>query len=534
YNVQHAAPLFFVSPQQVNYLIPDQAAPGAGRIMVNNGAGVVSQGTLQIANSSLGIFTVNSSGTGVAAAVTTSDGVTFFSTVNPDGSPRAALNSTPWRPNFLILFGTGFSRVTDLRVSFGGVETTPTFVGPQGSLAGLTQVNVRIPDTPPGLINIMVTAEGRVSNTVQLLVQPLAFPPADTLSVADVQLIIAQAVAKAQQLGVQATIAVIDEEANVLGIFKMNGAGSDILIGSTAIPTGRRAKQTPPIDPDGLEGIPLPLPGSPPGLLSDGAALAAISKAGTAAFFSTQGSSITTRTASFIVQENFPPLVINQMGGPLFGVQFSSLPCSDVKIRNLPLGLSGDPGGVPIYKNGTAVGAVGIEGDGFYSVDIDPSDMDQSKEEIIGLAATLGFEPSPDIRIDTMQIDGKTLPYLNAQQSGGPAPPSASLSGAILPPIRPQQTSRFSPLTLGGVPGRVDSRFFPFKGSAVSSLTVDDVTRIITQAAQQAYRTRAAIRRPIGVPAEVNITVVDTSGTELGIFTTIDGPIVGFHVNPRK
>src|SRR5262245_31408602 len=64
-NVQHDAPLFFVSPNQVNYLVPDGAAPGTGRIMVNNGAGVVSQGTLRIADTSLGIFTVNVSVSGV-------------------------------------------------------------------------------------------------------------------------------------------------------------------------------------------------------------------------------------------------------------------------------------------------------------------------------------------------------------------------------------------------------------------------------------------------------------------------------------
>src|SRR5262249_7407078 len=109
-------PLFFVSPQQINYLIPDQAAPGTGRIMVNNGAGAGSQGTLQIANTSLGIFTVNASGSGVAAAVTTSDGVNLFSTVNPDGSRRARLTGRPRRPTFLVWFGAGFSRATDLRV----------------------------------------------------------------------------------------------------------------------------------------------------------------------------------------------------------------------------------------------------------------------------------------------------------------------------------------------------------------------------------------------------------------------------------
>ncbi|HKQ72733.1 MAG TPA: heme-binding protein [Blastocatellia bacterium] len=535
-NVQHDAPIFFVSPQQVNYLLPDQAASGNGRIMIDNGAGVVSQGTLQIANVSLGVFTVTASGSGIAAAVTTTDGVNFFSTVNPDGSPRAVLNSTAWRPNFLVLFGTGFTRATDLRVSFGGVEATPTFVGATPGLSGLAQINVAVPLTaPPGVLPMRVTANGQVSNTFQILITPTAFPPDNTLSVADVQLIIAQAVAKAEQIGLKATIAVVDEEANVLGIFKMAGARSDVLVGSTDIVTGRRLKQ-PPIDPDGLEGLTLPLAGSPPGLLSDGAALAAISKAGTAAFFTTQGSSITTRTASFIIQENFPPGVSSQMGGPLFGVQFSSLPCSDIRQPNLPLGLSGDPGGVGIYKNGFAVGGVGIEGDGFYSVDTNLTDFEQPPEELTAIAAIKGYRPPALIQIDTMSIDGMTLPYVNVNPQGdGPAPqPFANLAGTVVFPIRAQPASRFSFFTLGQVPGRVDPRFFPFRGSAISSLTVNDVTRILTQGAQAAYRMRAAIRQPVPQPVEVNIFVVDTSGAVLGAFSTIDAPPFGFDVAAQK
>src|SRR5262249_39995706 len=150
--------------------------------------------------------------------------------------------------------------------------------------------------------------------------------------------------------------------------------------------------------------------------------------------------------------------------------------------------------------------------------------------------ATRGYEPAPILRIDTISIDGMTLPYVNVPQTGGPAPSFDSLPGAVDPlfPIRPQQASRFSPLTLGGVPGRVDPRFFPFRASSVSSLTVDDVPRIIPQAAQQAYRSRAAIRRPVPSPAEVNITVVDTSGAVLGIFSTQDAPIFGFDVSAQK
>ena len=86
----------------------------------------------------------------------------------------------------------------------------------------------------------------------------------------------------------------------------------------------------------GLEGLVVP------------SAAAANSKAGTAGIFSTGGNAFTTRTASFIVQEHFPPGIDNRAGGPLYGVQFSTLPCSDIAIAALPLGLSGDPGGIPL------------------------------------------------------------------------------------------------------------------------------------------------------------------------------------------
>jgi uncharacterized protein (TIGR03437 family) len=520
-NVQHAAPLFFVSAGQINYLIPDQVAPGTAQLIVNNGAGGVSQGQLQITASSPAIFTTTYSGRGLAVALTTFDGVHYESVVNPDGTARGVNAGAVWRPNYLTMFGTGLRGASNLRVRIGGVEVTPMYVGAQGAFAGLDQVNLMIPPNAfSGMTDISLTADGRASNTVQLLMQPAAAPTQNTLSVSDVQTIIAQAVAKAQQVGLNVTVGIVDREGNALGVFRMNGAPATTRIGDFNLVTKARRK---PADPDGLQDLDVP------------ASFAALSKAGTAAFFSTQGSAITTRTASFIVQENFPPGLTTQAGGPLFGVQFSSLPCSDI-LPALPLGLSADPGGVPIYKNGVAVGGIGIEGDGFYTLDQDPTDFDQHVEELIAVAGTFGFEPPDILKINTIQVDGMTLAYVNVPQTGAPGPAFASLPGAVDPsfPIRPQQASRFMPLTLAGVAGRVDPRFFPFKSSAVTSLTANDVTQIISQAAQQADRTRAAIRRPIGAPAEVNITVVDISGAVLGIFSTDDAPTFGFDVSAQK
>jgi uncharacterized protein GlcG (DUF336 family) len=65
-------------------------------------------------------------------------------------------------------------------------------------------------------------------------------------------------------------------------------------------------------------------------------------------------------------------------------------------------------------------------------------------------------------------------------------------------------------------------------------LSQAEVVRLLTQAAKQAFLTRAAIRQPLNSAAEVNITVCDTDGKILGIFSTADAPIFGFDVSAQK
>jgi uncharacterized protein GlcG (DUF336 family) len=356
-------------------------------------------------------------------------------------------------------------------------------------------------------------------------------PPASTagtLSTSEVQTIIAQAVSTAAALNHPVTVAVTDREGNVLGVFKMNGAPA-----STQFRGGG----------PGPSQVPSPLTGFVPVGL-DGtivpAKLAAISKAGTASLFSTGGNAFTSRTAGFILQEHFPPGVDFRSGGPLYGVQFSSLPCSDIKIPGLPLGLSGDPGSVPIYKDGAAVGGVGIEGDGLYTVDRDPSDFDQPFEEVIAVSAARGFEAPSLIRGDNILVDGIRLAYVNV--TNAPAPPTMaflSLPGTVDPlfPIRGAQLSEFTAAVVGGIAGEVDTRFFPFVGSPTitpNSLTASDVGTIVAHAAQQGNITRAAIRQPLGSNARVTIAVVDTNGVVLGVFRQTDAPVFGFDVAVQK
>ncbi len=336
------------------------------------------------------------------------------------------------------------------------------------------------------------------------------------LTVRDIETIIAQAVAQAEASSLKATIAVADKEGNILGVFQMAGAADTTVISHPSRPAR-----------GGLEGQEVP------------ASLASISKAVTGAFLSSQGHAFTTRTAGFIVQEHFPPSINFQPSGPLFGVQFSQLlVCSDINPR-APLGLSADPGGVPLYKEGLHVGGIGVEGNGEYTFDPDPMDRDMPVEELVAVAATRGFEPPDDITGNKILVNGFRFPFVNT-----PLPPAISttpfdrLRGDVItipgiaPGIRGAQQSKFRSISLDGVQGRVDDRFFPFKQS--SALTTGEVQRIILQASKQAFITRAAIRRPLNSAAEVNIAVVDIDGQVLGIFSTPDAPIFGFDVCVQK
>jgi len=67
--------------------------------------------------------------------------------------------------------------------------------------------------------------------------------------------------------------------------------------------------------------------------------LVAITKAITGAYLSSSGNAFSTRTANFIIQEHFPPGIQNTGSGPLYGVQFSQLPCGDLVQKGDTLGV---------------------------------------------------------------------------------------------------------------------------------------------------------------------------------------------------
>lgn len=380
------------------------------------------------------------------------------------------------------------------------------------------------------------------------------------LEVVDVERVIAQAVAEAQARGAKASIAVVDRVGNVLGVFRMIGADVSITIDS-----GRSVR-------GGLEGVSV-IPDS----------LVAISKAITGAYLSTEGNAFTTRTAGQIVQQFFNPGEFRQPGGPLFGVQFSSLACSDLMRRlgaqrpatgpqRSPLGLSADPGGLPLYRNGVLIGGVGVVADSRYGVDLNVRDLDLDLDELLALAAQRGYEPPDDRRADRITVDGKTLRYSDASSSDLlSSPASVPAFAAIDGPagqrlaVRGYTAAGDSALRAGTSFGFADSGVRPASNPALAALdgfvlvndanaeryaprpgvdagslggsaplSASEVQTVLEEALRVANRARAQIRRPLSSQVRVTISVTDTHGSILGLVRTRDAPVFGTDVSLQK
>src|SRR4029434_9943999 len=68
-GTERNAPLFFVSPTQINFQIPSGTSTGSATISVLLNGNTVGQGTLTIETVAPALFTANASGQGVPAAV---------------------------------------------------------------------------------------------------------------------------------------------------------------------------------------------------------------------------------------------------------------------------------------------------------------------------------------------------------------------------------------------------------------------------------------------------------------------------------
>ena len=179
------APLLFVSPGQINYLIPEGTSVGpATTTIISNGV-VLASGVALVEQVAPGLFAANANGQGIAAAMlirVKPNGAQLYETVArfDAGLNRVVAVPIDLGPEaeqlFLELYGTGVrgrSSLAAVTATIGGVSTEVLYAGPQGSFVGLDQVNVRLPRTLMGRgdVEIALTVDGKAANVVTVNVQ---------------------------------------------------------------------------------------------------------------------------------------------------------------------------------------------------------------------------------------------------------------------------------------------------------------------------------------------------------------------------
>jgi uncharacterized protein (TIGR03437 family) len=194
-GVGRLAPLFFVSPGQVNYQIPAGTALGAATVTITSGDGSVSTGNVTIASVAPGLFTASASGQGVAAAVALrikADGAQIFEPIATFDAAQSRFTSVPidlgpqGEQVFLIFYGAGFRNApnTDgnpdngsaenVTLTLGGVNAPALYSGPAPGFIGLDQLNIGpIPRSliGRGEIDVALTVAGKIANTVKVSIR---------------------------------------------------------------------------------------------------------------------------------------------------------------------------------------------------------------------------------------------------------------------------------------------------------------------------------------------------------------------------
>ncbi len=186
---QRQCEFFFVSPQQLNLLVPvpfDPFFPQPGDMLltIRRAGIVVAVATFQARGFASSLFSTDATGKGLAAALALrvkADGSQVYESVarfDPMLNRFVAVPldvSNPAEQVFLVLFGTGIGYRpnfrTDVLVNVANQLCEIFYAGRQGSLAGLDQVNVLLPRTLAGRGEAdiqLTTAEGGAANVVKL------------------------------------------------------------------------------------------------------------------------------------------------------------------------------------------------------------------------------------------------------------------------------------------------------------------------------------------------------------------------------
>src|ERR1700758_868367 len=361
----------------------------------------------------------------------------------------------------------------------------------------------RISSTAGTALLLSIVAISISCNSTSSNLSAPAASAATPLTAADVQQVVENA---SQSINVPSVVAVSDRAGNILAVFETTGAPT------TAVGNF--------------------------GASVDSRELAA-ALARTAALFSNDQAPLSSRTVRYIRGIHFPPGVTNAPNADLYGIENTNRGCPlNVAFnagRSVPpatlingsapgLGIitgkadsmdsdpnAVNPGGVPLFKDGHAVGGVGVVS----------ASAEIAEYAAFAGASQAGFLPTPAQLPPpgVVIVGGIALPFVNQTTIPAGVMPGAFSGSYIFGPVA------------GNLPPE-GGLVAPTAGTA--GLTQADVAGIIGNAVATAELTRAVIRLPQGSRTRMTIAVTDLDGTILGLHRLPDATVFSVDVAVAK
>jgi uncharacterized protein (TIGR03437 family) len=155
-----AAPLFYVSPGQMNVQIPYEITPGSATLLITT-FGQIFGMAFNVSATAPGIFMAQDGSLVPTASGALGDTLPLFITGQGAVSPAVATGAAPFSGTPLSQLPAPILPVT---VTVAGITAPTTFVGIPPGLVGVTQINFTIPQNAPLGPQPVVVAIGGVSS----------------------------------------------------------------------------------------------------------------------------------------------------------------------------------------------------------------------------------------------------------------------------------------------------------------------------------------------------------------------------------
>lgn len=152
----------YVSPGQINFIMPNGVGAGQATVSVNSGTQMMT-GTVTTGAAGPGMFAANGIGMG--------EGAMLNATMWQMGPFSTTTNG---QPTYVAMYTTGLDLSSTPTVTIGGIPVDVMWFGNAPGYVGLQQINIKLPAGMAGVgrAPVMVTSDGQNSNVTSMLVLP--------------------------------------------------------------------------------------------------------------------------------------------------------------------------------------------------------------------------------------------------------------------------------------------------------------------------------------------------------------------------